>query len=72
MIIQRPVGAAGQAHQPAPKVREAPRDRQRMPVPAMFIQRRFPLWNGNQQTSLIKPLVKKVQKLLIIFIWTRT
>ncbi|ALC90782.1 hypothetical protein AM500_14035 [Bacillus sp. FJAT-18017] len=40
--------AARQAPRP-PVESEAPRDRQRAPVPAMFIPRSFPLWSGNQQ-----------------------
>jgi hypothetical protein len=35
-----------------PAESEAPRDRQKPPVPVMKTLRSFPLWNGNQQTHL--------------------
>ncbi|WP_090763263.1 hypothetical protein [Bacillus sp. OK048] len=51
-----PAGALAPRRLPEPPAEsEAPRDRQRPPVPAVIIQRSFPLWSTNQQPSLTQP-----------------
>jgi hypothetical protein len=48
---------------------EAPRNRQRPPVPAVIIRRSIPLWSTNQQLSLTEQIKKDQKRINLIFFY---